>query len=177
MILSKDLLSLPPLGAINLHGGLLPRYRGANVLNWVLVEGAQTTGVTAHYMSEKVDEGDIIYQIPVAIDEEDTAVTLKSKLDETALRLLDRIHAELSASRSLPRAPQDPGEARYYRRRTPEDGRIDWSRSDREIFNLVRALVKPWPGAHFTARDGSHRVIDHFLTLEEVAELRRVHGR
>lgn len=174
MVLGPDLLALPRRGAINLHGGLLPRYRGANVLNWAIIEGASETGVTAHFMTPKIDEGDIIYQEVTPIRDDDSAATLKARLDAIGLSILGRLDAELRVDRALPRRPQDAREARYYPRRRPEDGRIDWKKmSDREVFNLVRALAKPWPGAFFERPDGQRIVLDRYQSLASVAQLRR----
>jgi len=176
MILDKEMLEIPTLCAINIHGGLLPRYRGANVLNWALIEGAEVTGLTAHHMTTGIDEGDIIYQDTTQIRENDTALTVKHRLDALGMGMISRIDTELRAGRDLPRRPQDPTQARYYRRRRPEDGRIDWSASDREIFNLIRALVKPWPGAYCETSNGERIVLDRYHTPEEVAALRRRYG-
>jgi methionyl-tRNA formyltransferase len=178
MILDPEILAIPPLGAINIHGGLLPSHRGANALNWVLVEGATTTGVTAHYMTTGIDEGDIIFQSQIPILDEDSAATLKQRLDGQGLEMLMRIRSELNAGGALPRIPQDPTKARYYRRRKPEDGRINWTvMSDLQVFNLIRALVNPWSGAFCLTPDGERVVFDRYYTLSEVAALRRRYGR
>ena len=177
LILDDEMLAVPSMYAINIHGGLLPEYRGANVLNWALVEGADVAGITAHHMTAGVDEGDLIFQDTTEILESDTALTLKHRLDALGLNMISRIDAELKAGHPLPRSPQDPTRARRYRRRKPDDGRIDWSMSDRAIFNLIRALVKPWPGAYLEASDGTRIVLDRYHTLEEVAALRRKYGR
>jgi methionyl-tRNA formyltransferase len=178
MILDSEILALPRLGAINIHGGLLPSHRGANILNWVLVEGATTTGITAHYMTPGIDEGDIIYQSSEPIREKDTAAILKQRIDAHGFGMLARIRAELNAGRTLPRNPQDPAKARYYPRRKPEDGRIDWTvMSDRQVFNLIRALASPWPGAFCEVPGGERVVLDRYYSLDEVAGLRRRYAR
>jgi methionyl-tRNA formyltransferase len=178
MILDSEILSIPRFGAINIHGGILPSHRGANILNWVLVEGAGTTGVTAHYMTTGIDEGDIIYQSSIPIFDEDTAASLKQRLDREGFDLLKRICLELDAGKTLPRMPQDPAEARYYPRRKQEDGRIDWATmSDRQVFNLIRALVNPWPGAFCLTPDGERVVFDRYCSFNEVAALRSKYGR
>lgn len=174
MLIADAVLAIPPLGAINIHGGLLPRFRGANVLNWALVEDAPVTGVTAHYMTSRFDEGDIVYQLTTPISDQDTAVTLKQRLDALGMGLVSRMHADLVAGMTLPRRPQDEVQARQYRRRTPEDGRIDWNgMDDRAVFNLIRALVSPWPGAFFETRDGRRVALDRYHTQDEVTALRR----
>jgi methionyl-tRNA formyltransferase len=178
MILDAEILAIPRLGAINIHGGLLPSHRGANILNWVLIEGATVTGVTAHYMTTGIDEGDIICQSEIPVLDEDTAASLKQRLDAQAFIMLSRIRAELDAGRTLPRTPQDPVKAGYYPRRKPEDGRVDWtSMSDRQVFNLIRALVSPWPGAFCETSSGERVVFDRYYSLDEVAALRSKYGR
>lgn len=178
MILDAEILALPPLGAINIHGGLLPSHRGANILNWVIIEGAATTGVTAHYMTTGIDEGDIIFQSSTSVLEQDTAVTLKKRLDGLGFKMLARVRAGLDAGRPLPRVPQDSTKARYYPRRKADDGRIDWTAmSDREVFNLIRALVKPWPGAFCMGPGGERVVFDRYHAMSEVAALRTKYGQ
>jgi methionyl-tRNA formyltransferase len=178
MILDSEILAIPRLGAINIHGGLLPSHRGANILNWVIIEGAATSGVTAHYMTTAIDEGDIIFQSSTAVLDEDTAVTLKTRLDALGSEMLMRIRADLNAGKTLPRVPQDPAKARYYPRRKADDGRIDWTlMSDRDVYNLIRALVNPWPGAFCITATGERVVFDRYYTLGEVATLRTKYGR
>ena len=178
MILDEEMLALPRLGAINVHGGLLPAYRGANVLNWAIIEDAPITGVTAHYMTAGIDEGDIICSRTTSIGEHDTAATLKVRLDVLGQEMLAGIIDKLEAGEVLPRALQDSSQVRYYRRRKPKDGFIDWEKmSDRQVFNLVRALVRPWPGAFTVTPDGGRIVFDRYITLQEVAELRKKYSR
>jgi len=171
----QALISLPRLDAVNIHGALLPECRGANVLNWVLVEDHSETGCTMHHLCDVIDNGDIAYRETVPITDDDDALTLRSKITLVAQLQLQQALAVWLHGDRLPRAPQDSSLARRYRRRTPGDGLFDWSYSDRQIFNLVRALVKPWPGARFVSNGRLH-VIDRRLTLEEVAELRQTHG-
>lgn len=145
-LLCPAILALPALGAINLHGSLLPKYRGRAPLNWVLVNGETTTGVTLHYMDAKADHGDIIAQRPVPIAVEDTALTLSGKLTAAARALVAETYALIAVGRA-PRIPQDHAAATHFGRRTPADGRIDWSKSAWQIYNLIRAVTHPFPGA------------------------------
>ncbi|HEY1268650.1 MAG TPA: formyltransferase [Candidatus Binatia bacterium] len=145
-ILSNALLSIPRLGALNLHGSLLPRYRGRTPVNWAIVNGETETGVTLHYMVEKADAGDIVAQRRVAIAFEDTALTLYRKLTRAARELMAETYPLLVAG-SAPRMPQDHRLATKFGGRRPEDGRIDWRRPAVEIYNLVRAVAHPYPGA------------------------------
>jgi len=145
-MVKPDILTIPRAGAYNLHGSLLPRYRGRCPVNWVLVHGETETGVTLHAMTPKPDEGDIVGQHKVAISDDDTAATLYEKLTGASSRLLDEVLPQLKqgTARSV---PQDHAQASYFGGRRPRDGEIDWRGSARDIRNLVRAVTRPYPGA------------------------------
>jgi methionyl-tRNA formyltransferase len=145
-LLAKDILSAARCGALNMHGSLLPRYRGRCPVNWVLIHGERETGVTLHYMEEKPDRGDIVAQRAVPITDDDTALTLFQKLTAAAAAVVRESYPLLCAG-TAPRLPQDHSRASYFGGRRPEDGRIDWSQESRAIFNLVRAVTHPYPGA------------------------------
>lgn len=145
-LLRAPLLAVPSRGALNLHGSLLPRYRGRCPVNWALIYGERETGLTLHYMIEQPDAGDIVAQCVVPIDDEDTAFTVYQKLARAAPRLLRDVYPLLCAG-TAPRIPQDPAKATYFGGRRPEDGRIHWQMSARQVFNLVRAVTWPYPGA------------------------------
>ena len=145
-LLPAPLLDLPPRGALNLHGSLLPRYRGRCPVNWVLVNGESETGVTLHYMVPEADAGDIVGQKRIPIGPDDTARELFDRVTAASAALLEELLPAL-ASGTAPRIPQDPSRATVYGGRRPEDGRIDWTRGAREIHNLVRAVTHPYPGA------------------------------
>ncbi len=151
-LLCPTLLALPRLGAINLHGSLLPKYRGRAPINWVLVNGETHTGVTLHYMIEQADAGDIIAQRVVPIAFEDTALTLFEKVTQAAVELFQDTFPLFKAG-IAPRVPQDPRQVTYFGGRTPEDGKIDWARPALGLYNLVRAVTTPYPGA-FTSFGG-----------------------
>jgi len=151
-MLKKPLLDLPRAGALNLHGSLLPRYRGRCPVNWVLIHGETETGITLHYMEEKPDCGDIVAQQRVPITLEDTALTLFDKMTVAAAALMRDTYPRLRAG-TAPRLPQDHAQASYFSGRRPEDGRIDWGQSAHQIHNLVRAVTHPYPGA-FTTYQG-----------------------
>jgi methionyl-tRNA formyltransferase len=148
-LLSRDILEIPRYGALNLHGSLLPRYRGRCPVNWVLIHDERQTGVTLHYMEEKPDRGDIVAQRAVPISDTDTAFTLFHKIRDAARGLMTDIYPAL-ATGTAPRLPQDHSRASYFGGRRPEDGRIDWQQPARSIFNLVRAVTHPYPGAFTT---------------------------
>lgn len=150
-LLRPGLLALAPRGALNMHGSLLPKYRGRAPVNWVLVHGERETGVTLHYMDAKADHGDIVAQRVVPIAEDDTALTLFRKLTDAAAELLREVYPQLCAG-TAPRRAQDHAAATYFGGRTPADGRIDWHAPARAVYNLVRAVTHPYPGA-FTSWD------------------------
>ncbi|MBI4736592.1 MAG: formyltransferase [candidate division NC10 bacterium] len=145
-LLSPAILAIPSLGAINLHGSLLPKYRGRAPPHWVLVHGERTTGVTLHYMDARADHGDIVAQKAVPIAVEDTALTLSRKLTAATRALLAETYPLIVAGRA-PRIPQDHSAATIFGRRTAADGLIEWSRPAWEIYNLIRAVTRPFPGA------------------------------
>ncbi len=149
-LIGRPILDIPRAGCLNLHGSLLPKYRGRAPLNWVLVNGERETGVTLHYMTEKADAGDIVCQRSVPVAEDDTALQLNGKLVAAAGAMLDEYLPQLQAG-NAPRTPQDHAQASYFGRRTPADGAIDWTAGSRDIHNLVRAVTRPYPGA-FTFR-------------------------
>lgn len=151
-LVKREILEIPARGALNLHGSLLPKYRGRAPVNWVLVNGEQQTGVTLHYMVERADAGDIVAQAVVPIDFQDTALDLYRKLVRATREVLRAAWPLLRAG-TAPRVPQDEAEATYFGRRTPEDGRFSWSWPALRIHNLVRAVTHPYPGA-FVEWDG-----------------------
>jgi methionyl-tRNA formyltransferase len=156
-ILSSRLLRIPPLGCVNLHGSLLPAYRGRCPVNWVLLKGEKKTGITLHYMTEKVDAGDIIDQLEIPIETQDDAFTLMEKLTFLAPELLLRNLPSIESG-SAPRVAQDRCAASYFGGRRPSDGRIDWNRPCIEICNLVRAVAYPYPGA-FSNLNGAECIV------------------
>ncbi len=146
-MVSAQILEIPPKGCLNLHGSLLPKYRGRCPINWVLINGEKKTGVTLHYMTPRPDDGDIVGQQEIEISPADTAQTLYKKAETAAGRLLDEVLPQIKAG-TAPRIPQDHGQATYFGGRTPEDGQIDWSESASRIRDLVRAVTRPYPGAY-----------------------------
>ncbi len=148
-VVKPDLLAVPARGALNLHGSLLPRYRGRCPVNWVLVHGETETGVTLHYMEPTPDTGDIVAQHCVPIADDDTAGTLTRKLGDAARELLrDTLPVLLTGT--APRIPQDHTRATTFGGRRPDDGRLAWRLPARELYNLVRAVTHPYPGAFTT---------------------------
>ena len=156
-MICREILNLPRIGAFNLHGSLLPAYRGRCPVNWVIINGEAQTGVTLHYMIDKPDAGDIVGQKAVTIDVSDTAKTLYDKLCLAAKNLLDDV-LPLIKSGQIPRLKQDLKTGSYYGGRRPEDGRIDWKKSAQDIYNLIRAVTEPYPGA-FALLDNDEKII------------------
>jgi len=145
-IIKEELLQAPKLWCINLHGSLLPKYRGRVPLNWAIINGEKETGVTLHYMTTKADAGDIIDQEKFAITDSDTARTVFGKAVKAAKTVLDRSLPLLKQNKA-PRTPQDESQATTFGGRKPQDGEINWSQSATQVRNLIRAVTKPYPGA------------------------------
>ena len=144
-LLPPALLAIPPLGCVNVHASLLPKYRGAAPVNWALIRGEPVTGVTIMLMDESLDTGPILLQVELAIDPSDDAGTLQRRLAtsgaEALLRALDGME-----SGELKPMPQDQARATYAPKLRKEDGLIVWDRSAVDLGNLIRG-VTPWPGA------------------------------
>ena len=156
-MIGREILDLPKIGAFNLHGSFLPAYRGRCPVNWVIINGETQSGVTLHYMIDKPDAGDIVGQKAVEIDLSDTAKTLYDKLCGAAKDLLDEVLPLINKG-EIPRRKQDLKAGSYYGGRRPEDGRIDWKKSAQEIYNLIRAVTEPYPGA-FALLNNDEKII------------------
>jgi methionyl-tRNA formyltransferase len=180
-MLKAPLLALPVQGALNLHGSLLPKYRGRAPVNWAVLHGERETGATLHYMTAKPDEGDIVAQSSVPILPDDTAREVFDKVTLAAEITLDGVLPALLAD-AAPRVPQDLARGSYYGGRRPEDGIIDWTRDATAIHDLVRAVAPPYPGA-FTAVGGVRarvlrtRVIDAGAPPTQAPTLAALEGR
>jgi len=146
------ILAMATDGAYNMHGSLLPRYRGRAPINWAVLFGESRTGVTLHVMTGRSDAGDIVDQEAVAVGEDDTAGDVMARMAPAAVAVLLRQIEALKAG-TAPRRPQDESQASYFGGRGPEDGRIDWSLAADRVVNLVRAVATPFPGA-FTTWNG-----------------------
>ncbi len=155
-LLSEALLTTAKKGAFNLHGSLLPRYRGRAPANWVLVNGETETGVTLHRMVKRADAGAIVAQQRVAIERSDTGLTLHAKLRTAASNLLRDTLPNMLQGR-ITETPQDESKATVFGRRTPADGKLIWAKPAEELFNLVRAVTRPYPGAFCAV--GEHKLI------------------
>jgi methionyl-tRNA formyltransferase len=154
-LLGPDLLALPRIAALNLHGSLLPAYRGRAPVNWVLVNGELQTGVTLHHMTAEADAGDIVAQQAIDIEPDDTALTLYTRMVKVGVGLLLDAYPAVLAS-TAPRIPQDHARATVFPRRRPEDGRVEWTWSAARIADMIRAVTHPYSGAF--VGDGTSRL-------------------
>lgn len=150
-LLKDSILKLPRLGVIGFHPAALPENRGRHPLIWALALGLKETASTFFFMDQGADSGDILSQETVSIDYKDDASSLYSKITEVALKQISSFTPKLKAN-SFVRKPQDHSLANTWRKRGKEDGRIDFRMSSRSIYNLVRALTRPYVGAHVQYR-------------------------
>ena len=145
-MLKKALLDIPTRGALNMHGSLLPKYRGRVPVNWAIIRGETEVGSTLHYMTEKPDNGDIVAQQAVPVLPNDTALQVFQKVTVAAEMALNGVLPALLAG-TAKAEKQDLSKGAYFGGRKAEDGVIDWSQSAQDIHNLVRAVAPPYPGA------------------------------
>jgi methionyl-tRNA formyltransferase len=145
-MISSRILALPRLGAFNIHGSLLPKYRGRAPINWAVLHGEKRVGMTLHRMVKSADAGAIVDQEGVEIGSRDTAEQVFRKVLPCARRVLARQIDALLAGTAR-ETPQDDAQATYFGGRKPEDGRIVWTQTSDQIFNLIRAVTDPYPGA------------------------------
>jgi methionyl-tRNA formyltransferase len=155
-IIPARLLPIPKLGWINLHASLLPKYRGAAPINWAIVNGETRTGVTTMRIDAGMDTGDMLLERAIEIGPKETAPELAGRMAESGARLMAETLRGVAAGTILPKA-QNHAEASYAPMLKKEDGRIDWKRPAREIFNRMRGFA-PWPGAYTTFRKQSCQV-------------------
>ncbi|MHB0991571.1 MAG: formyltransferase [Burkholderiales bacterium] len=158
LMLKAPLLVIPQRGALNMHGSLLPYYRGRVPVNWAIIHGETQTGATLHYMTVKPDAGDIVDQTAVPILADDTAADVFKKIVCAAEITLHRALPNLKAG-TVRTIPQDLSLGGYFGGRRPEHGRIDWSLSAAAIHNLIRAVAPPYPGAYTTLLGKPLRVL------------------
>jgi methionyl-tRNA formyltransferase len=155
-MLPASLLAVAP--AFNMHGSLLPQFRGRAPVNWAVLHGATQTGATLHEMTVKPDAGAIVAQSAVPILPDDTAYEVFGKVTVAAEQALWQVLPALLDG-SAPRRVNDLSQGGYFGGRKPEDGRIDWSRPASEVYNLHRAVAPPYPGA-FTDAGGQRFIIE-----------------
>ena len=146
-LLRKAILGIPSLGVIGYHPTALPKNRGRHPIIWTLALGLTETASSFFFMDEGADSGDILSQKSLKVRREDTAATLYTRLKEIALSQVQEFTPLLAAG-TFPRNPQDHSKANYWRKRSNVDGKVDWRMPSEGIYNLVRALTHPYPGAH-----------------------------
>ena len=156
-LLPREVYERPRLGSVNIHPSLLPKYRGIHPISWALINGEKRTGVTVHVIDDGIDTGPILLRQVVPITEQDNIWTLTAACDDASASLATRLFQHIARKGGLPAAKKLRGRSSYARRRTPEDSRVDWSRSARTIFNSVRALRPPLPPV-FTITDAGERI-------------------
>jgi len=152
-MITPEVLAIPAMGALNLHGSYLPRYRGRVPVNWAVINGESETGATLHYMVEKPDAGDMVDQEKVEIAFTDTAHDVFAKVTDAAVVVIARAWPLLREGRAA-RIPMNLSAGNYCGGRKPSDGRIDWTKSAVQIYNLIRGVTHPYPGA-FTFLEGN----------------------
>jgi methionyl-tRNA formyltransferase len=145
-MLARGWLTMAPGGALNIHGSLLPKYRGRAPVHWAIIHGETLTGASLHYMVEKPDAGALVDQEAVPILPNDNALSVSIKVAAAAEQVLKRSLPQLIAG-TAPARTLDLAQGSYFGRRVPEDGRIDWRSGAEAVHNLVRAVAPPFPGA------------------------------
>ena len=163
LMLKPALLAAAKRGAYNMHGSLLPKYRGRVPVNWAVLHGERETGATLHRMVEKPDAGEIVARQAVPILPDDTAHEVFGTVTLAAERALVRVLPQLLAG-TAPHVMPDLKAGSYFGGRKPEDGRIDWTQPAQAIHNLVRAVAPPYPGAFSDLPGGQVRVLRTLMT-------------
>jgi len=156
-MIASDILAVARIAALNMHGSLLPKYRGRAPVNWAILHGETETGASLHIMETKPDAGDIVGQVAVPIDPDEDATALFAKVSNAAIEVMQAVLPELLQGR-VPRSPNVLAKGSYFGGRKPEDGRIQWSQDALQVHNLIRAVAPPYPGA-FTDWQGARMVI------------------
>lgn len=151
-LVKAEILSIPRVACLGFHASLLPKYRGRAPINWALIHGETETGNTMMVLEPGADEGDIVTQRRIPITNEDDCATLYEKVSQTECDMLNEV-LPLIRERKLPRMKQNSDEATVMPKRKPEDGLLDWNWSAKRLYNWVRALTNPYPGA-FTYHSG-----------------------
>ena len=176
ILIPEELYTLPPMGTLAVHDSLLPEYRGFAPLNWSILNGEPKTGVTLFYLDEGTDTGHIVAQKEVPIAADATAPEVYERVCDATIELILEA-CPLLAAGMAPRMEQDPHAGSYTCSRIPSDGEIDWTRSTREIFDQVRALAWPYPGA-YTFAEGRKLFVWRATPLEDAPRyVGRIPGR
>lgn len=164
-LLSQAILDIPPMGCINVHGSLLPKYRGAGPIQWSIINGDKTTGVTTMYMEKGLDTGDMLLKREFEILEKETAQELHDKMSAIGAEVLIETLQLIEAGKAV-RTPQNHEAHTYAPMLDKTTGKIDWSKSAREIFNLIRGTY-PWPGAFSTYMGKNFKIFSSEIVDED----------
>lgn len=156
-MIPAELLASAKIGALNMHGSLLPKFRGRAPVNWAILHGETETGATLHIMEAKPDAGDIVGQSAVSIGPNETATEVFGKVSQAAVKVINQVLPELVQGR-IPRKPNNLAQGSYFGGRKPADGQIFWHQTALQVHNLVRAVAPPYPGA-FTDWQGQRRIV------------------
>ena len=156
-MIPAPILACAKIAALNMHGSLLPKYRGRAPVNWAILHGERETGATLHVMEIKPDAGDIVGQAAVSIGPDETATDVFGKVSEAAVEVIHQVLPELIQGR-VPRKPNELQKGSYFGGRKPADGQIHWDQTAQQVHNLVRAVAPPYPGA-FTDHKGTTMLV------------------
>ena len=167
-MINQEAYSIPPLGTLIIHDSLLPKYRGFAPMNWAIINGESETGVTLFHIAEGVDCGPIVDQMATSIEIHDTAKTVDEKIIKLYEEIIIKNLPSLAAGK-VKSVPQDETRATYTCKRTPEDGEINWQQTALQIYNLIRGLTHPFPGAYTTLR--GKRIVIWNAELPEKADI------
>ena len=151
-MIPAQILACAKIAALNMHGSLLPKYRGRAPVNWAILHGETQTGATLHLMEVKPDAGDIVGQSAVGIGPDETATDVFGKVSQAAVTVIEQVLPSLMEGK-VPRRPNELQKGSYFGGRKPADGQIHWNQKAVQVHNLVRAVAPPYPGA-FTDHDG-----------------------
>jgi len=146
-LIPKTIFQIPRFGSVNIHGGLLPKYRGFSPINWAIINGETEIGITAHYIVEDVDAGDIILQRKLSVNVDETAYDVYKKILSQVPDVVTNTLSLIEKHRVKPKK-QNHTKGFICTRRFPDDGKIDWSQDRTKVYNLVRALSDPFPNAY-----------------------------
>ena len=156
-MIPAQILACAKIAALNMHGSLLPKYRGRAPVNWAILHGESETGATLHIMEAKPDAGDIVGQVAVSIGADETATDVFTKVSQAAVEVLETVLPSLTAGQ-VPRKPNELQKGSYFGGRKPADGQIHWNQTAQQVHNLVRAVAPPYPGA-FTDYKGKTMIV------------------
>ena len=156
-MIPAELLACAKIAALNMHGSLLPKYRGRAPVNWAILHGETKTGATLHVMEAKPDAGDIVGQSTVSINPDETATDVFGKVSKAAVDVINHVLPQLIQGQ-VPKKPNDLSKGSYFGGRKPEDGHIHWRQTAKQVHDLVRAVAPPYPGA-FTENQGQKMIV------------------